>query len=395
MVCKMKVFIARIYQKILYIFTNLIKFREPIILKKLDEVVEVLKKHNKKNILLLSGKRVCNNEFYIFLDNLLKDNFNVLNYTDIPSDPDIESIEKAVIKSKEFHVDAIISIGGGSTMDAGKIVAARLTNNKSIRKMRGLLKITKKPVFMIAVPTTCGTGSECTVASVVTDLERNEKYAINDPKLIPQYAVLDPKTLLTLPKHLIATTALDALTHAIEAYIGKSNTENTKSHAGSAIHEIMENLIDAYNYPQDLELLAVLQKASYDAGIAFTKAYVGYVHAFSHAISAYYHLPHGYLNGVLLPIILEEYGDSINKELIDFNYICSINSNNPSDFIKLLKDLLVNLDIKNDLCDIIKEEDIPNMIKHIKKEVYPLYPVPRYFSDEELLNIFNKIRNIA
>ena len=395
MVYKMKVFIARIYQKVLYIFTNLIKFREPIILKKLDEVVEVLKKHNKKNILLLSGKRVCKEEFCIYLDNLLKEQFNVLNYTDIPSDPDIESIEKAVIKSKEFNVDAIISIGGGSTMDAGKVVAARLTNNKSIRKMRGLLKITKKPIFMIAIPTTCGTGSECTVASVVTDLERNEKYAINDPKLIPQYAVLDPKTLLTLPKHLIATTALDALTHAIEAYIGKSNTENTKSHAGSAIHEIIENLIDAYNYPQDLELLALLQKASYDAGIAFTKAYVGYVHAFSHAISAYYHLPHGYLNGVLLPIILEEYGNSINKELIDFNYIFSINSNNPSDFTKLLKDLLVNLDIKNNLCDIIKDEDIPNMIKHIKKEVYPLYPVPRYFSDEELLNIFNKIRNIA
>lgn len=394
MVCKMKVFIARIYQKILYIFTNLIKFREPIILKKLDEVVEVLKKHNKKNILLLSGKRVCNNEFYIFLDNLLKDNFNVLNYTDIPSDPDIESIEKAVIKSKEFHVDAIISIGGGSTMDAGKVVAARLTNNKSIRKMRGLLKITKKPVFMIAVPTTCGTGSECTVASVVTDLERNEKYAINDPKLIPQYAVLDPKTLLTLPKHLIATTALDALTHAVEAYIGKSNTNKTRRYAHEAIYLIFDNVEEAYKN-HDLESLELLQLASYDAGIAFTKAYVGYVHAFSHAISAYYHLPHGYLNGVLLPIILEEYGDSINKELIDFNYICSINSNNPSEFIKLLKDLLVNLDIKNNLCDIIKEEDIPNMIKHIKKEVYPLYPVPRYFSDEELLNIFNKIRNIA
>lgn len=394
MVYKMKVFIARIYQKILYIFTNLIKFREPIILKKLDEVVEVLKKHNKKNILLLSGKRVCKEEFYIYLDNELKKNFNVLNYTDIPSDPDIESIEKAVIKSKEFHVDAIISIGGGSTMDAGKVVAARLTNNKSIRKMRGLLKITKKPVFMIAVPTTCGTGSECTVASVVTDLERNEKYAINDPKLIPQYAVLDPKTLLTLPKHLIATTALDALTHAIEAYIGKSNTNKTRRYAHEAIYLIFDNVEEAYKN-LDLESLELLQLASYDAGIAFTKAYVGYVHAFSHAISAYYHLPHGYLNGVLLPIILEEYGDSIKKELIDFNYICSINSNNPSDFIKLLKDLLVNLDIKNNLCDIIKEEDIPNMIKHIKKEVYPLYPVPRYFSDEELLNIFNKIRNIA
>ena len=394
MVCKMKVFIARIYQKILYIFTNLIKFREPIILKKLDEVVEVLKKHNKKNILLLSGKRVCNNEFYIFLDNLLKDNFNVLNYTDIPSDPDIESIEKAVIKSKEFNVDAIISIGGGSTMDAGKVVAARLTNNKSIRKMRGLLKITKKPVFTIAVPTTCGTGSECTVASVVTDLERNEKYAINDPKLIPQYAVLDPKTLLTLPKHLIATTALDALTHAIEAYIGKSNTNKTRRYAHEAIYLIFDNVEEAYEN-HDLESLELLQLASYDAGIAFTKAYVGYVHAFSHAISAYYHLPHGYLNGVLLPIILEEYGDCINKELQDLNVEVFNNTENPHDFIDKLKDLLVNLDIKNNLCDIIKEEDIPNMIKHIKKEVYPLYPVPKYFSDEELFNIFNKIRNIA
>ena len=394
MVCKMKVFIARIYQKILYIFTCLIKFREPIILKKLDEVVEVLKKHNKKNILLLSGKRVCKEEFYIYLDNLLKEQFNVLNYTDIPSDPDIESIEKAVIKSKEYNVDAIISIGGGSTMDAGKIVAARLTNNKSIRKMRGLLKITKKPIFMIAVPTTCGTGSECTVASVVTDLERNEKYTINDPKLIPQYAVIDPKTLLTLPKHLIATTALDALTHAIEAYIGKSNTNKTRRYAHEAIYLIFDNVEEAYK-SHDLESLELLQLASYDAGIAFTKAYVGYVHAFSHAISAYYHLPHGYLNGVLLPIILEEYGDCINKELQDLNVEVFNNTDNPHDLFDKLKELLVNLDIKNNLCDIIKDEDIPNMIKHIKKEVYPLYPVPRYFSDEELLNIFNKIRNIA
>ena len=391
----MKIFVARIYQKVLYIFSNLIKFRQPIKLYKLNDVIGILKNKHKNNILLLSGKRVCQESFYLTLAVELEKNFKVLKYIDIPTDPDIESIEKAVTISKQFNVDAIVSIGGGSTMDAGKIVAARLNNKKSIRKMRGLLKVTKKPIFMIAIPTTCGTGSECTVASVVTDLATNEKYAINDPKLIPQYAVLDPTVLLTLPKHLIATTALDALTHAIEAYIGRSNTKTTKAHAGSAIHEIMENLIDAYNHPDDLILLSVLQKASFDAGIAFTKAYVGYVHAFSHAISAYYHLPHGYLNGVLLPIILEEYKDSIKKELIEFNYICSINSDNPSDFIKLLKDLLVNLDIKNNLCDIIKDEDIPNMIKHIKKEVYPLYPVPKYFSDETLIKIFNKIRNIA
>ena len=280
-------------------------------------------------------------------------------------------------------------------MDAGKVVAARLTNKKSIRKMRGLLKITKKTIFMICIPTTCGTGSECTVASVVTDLKRNEKYAINDPKLIPQYAVLDPRVLLTLPKNLIATTALDALTHAIEAYIGKSNTYETYLYARRAIYKIIYNVETAYNNKKDLNSRELLQQASYEAGIAFTKAYVGYVHAFSHAISAYYHLPHGYLNGILLPIILEAYGKSANKKLIDLNHEVGINSNNPNDFIEKLKDLLVNLNQENNLCDIIKDEDIPKMIKHIKKEVYPLYPVPRYFSDKELLNIFNKIRNIA
>ena len=391
----MKLIFARIYQKILYVATNLMKFRTPTILYNILDIKEVLKNKNFKNVLLLSGKRVCKEEFYLRLDESLKDEFNILHYTDIPSDPDIDSIEKAVKVSKEHNIECVVAIGGGSTMDAGKVIAARLTNKKSIRKMRGILKVTKKPLFMIMVPTTCGTGSECTVASVVTDLERNEKYSISDPKLIPQYAVLDPTTLLTLPKNLIATTALDALTHAVEAYIGKSNTKKTKSYAGSAIHLIYENLVDAYNDKTDLELLKVLQMASFKAGVAFTKAYVGYVHAFSHAISAYYHLPHGYLNGVLLPIILEEYGTSIKKELIEFNYMCSINTKNPTDFIDKIKELLVNLNIENNLCDIIKEEDIPNMIKHIKKEVYPLYPVPRLFSDEELVKIFNKIRNIA
>lgn len=389
----MKLIFARIYQKILYVATNLMKFRTPTVLDNILHIKEVLKNKKFKNVLLLSGKRVCKEEFYIRLDESLKDEFNVLHYTDIPSDPDIESIEKAVKVSKEHNIECVVAIGGGSTMDAGKVIAARLTNKKSIRKMRGILKVTKKPLFMIMVPTTCGTGSECTVASVVTDLERNEKYSISDPKLIPQYAVLDPTTLLTLPKNLIATTALDALTHAVEAYIGKSNTTKTTRYAFNAMYKIFDNIVDAYN-TKDLEALELLQIASYEAGVAFTKAYVGYVHAFSHAISAYYHLPHGYLNGVLLPIILEEYGTSIKKELDELS-LELFGEDSFIYFIDKIKELLVNLNIENNLCDIIKEEDIPNMIKHIKKEVYPLYPVPRFFSDEELVKIFNKIRNIA
>lgn len=391
----MKYFIARVYQKILYIFSLFLKFREPIILNNNEELINVLKKKKIQNILLLSGKRVCKQDFYINLDKKLKDEFNVLEYTDIPTDPDIDSIEKAVSSAKAFQTDVIIAVGGGSTMDAGKAIAARYTNKKSLRKMRGLLKVTKKPLLLITIPTTAGTGSECTVASVVSDLERGQKYAINDPKLIPEYALLDPTVLLTLPADLTAQTALDALTHAIEAYLGNSNTETTKRYALSAIHKIYENLQEAYEDNTALDVRKELQIASYQAGIAFTKAYVGYVHAFSHAIAATYHLSHGYLNGIILPVILEAYGEKIHKKLVVLNYLISENDENPNTFIKKIKELLITLNQENILCDIIKDEDIPKMIEHINKEVYPLYPVPKFFSNEELLQIFNKLRNIA
>lgn len=392
----MKKLFARIYQKILYVAMLFIKFREPIILDNYQELVEVLSKNNKKHIMLLSGKRVSKEGFYQELYILLNDNFNVLKYTDIPSDPDIESIENAVLAAKEHTCDAVVAIGGGSTMDAAKAVAARLNNpNQSLRQMRGIIRIKRKPVFLVAIPTTAGTGSECTVASVVSDLENKEKYAISDPKLIPIYAVLNPKCILTLPKDLLATTALDALTHAVEAYLGCSNTKETKQKAISACKNIFNNLEFAYNNLNDLESRRLLQIASYDAGIAFTKAYVGYVHAFSHAIAAYYHLPHGYLNGIILPIVLESYGEIINKKLVTLLSSTNLDSSDPDNFIIYIKNLLVSLNIQNNLCDIIKDEDIPKMIEHIKKEVYPLYPVPRYFSDEELLIIFNKLRNIA
>ena len=387
----MKTLFARIYQKILYVAMFFIKFREPVILNDNFELINTLEKENKKRIMLVSGKRVSKEEFYNDLYILLKDKFDVLTYNDIPSDPDIVSIENAVTSANKFSCDSVISLGGGSIIDAAKAIAARISNPKqSLRSMRGILKVRRKPVLLFAIPTTCGTGSECTVASVITDLERKEKYAISDPKLIPHYALLNPKCILTLPKHLLATTALDALTHAVEAYLGNSNTKQTKEKAINACINIFNNLEFAYNNNEDLESRRLLQIASYDAGIAFTKAYVGYVHAFSHAISAYYHLPHGYLNGVILPVVLESYGSCISNKLTEL----SKHLNNV-DFINNVKELLISLNIENNLCDIIKDEDIPEMIEHIKKEVYPLYPVPRYFSDAELINIFNKLRNIA
>ncbi len=387
----MKTLFARIYQKILYVAMFFIKFREPVILNDNYELVNALEKENKKRIMLLSGKRVSKEEFYNDLYILLKEKFEVLTYNDIPSDPDILSIENAVASANEFSCDSVIALGGGSIIDAAKAIAARISNPKqSLRSMRGILKIRKKPVLLVAIPTTCGTGSEGTVASVISDLDRKEKYAISDPKLIPHYALLNPKCILTLPKNLLATTALDALTHAVEAYLGNSNTKQTKEKAINACINIFNNLEYAYNNNEDLESRRLLQIASYDAGIAFTKAYVGYVHAFSHAISAYYHLPHGYLNGVILPVVLDSYGSCVSNKLTEL----STHLNN-DDFINKVNELLISLDIENNLSEIIKDEDIPEMIKHIKKEVYPLYPVPKYFSDEELINIFNKLRNIA
>lgn len=253
-------------------------------------------------------------------------------YDGVQPNPTIDNIEDAYKMYRDNHCEGFVAFGGGSSMDCAKIAAARVVRpNKSVPKMRGLLKIMKKLPPFFAVPTTAGTGSETTLAAVISDPRTHEKYPINDPVLIPRYAVLDAELTVGLPKSITSTTGMDALTHAVEAYIGHSNTKDTADKARKAVRMIFDNLQVAYEDGHNIEARSNMLLASYYAGVAFTRAYVGYVHAIAHNLGGMYGVAHGLANAVILPYVLEYYGESAHKRLAELADLTGITQPGMSD----------------------------------------------------------------
>lgn len=296
--------------------------------------------------------------------------------------PTIDNIEEARQLYLDEKCEGIIAFGGGSPMDCAKATGARIAKpRKSVTQIRGLCKVLHKIPPFFAVPTTAGTGSEATLAAVVTDPRTHEKYACNDPFLRPKYAVLDAALTTGLPKHITSTTGMDALTHAVEAYIGHSNFKVTEKYALDATAMIYKNLQNAYNDGQDLEARGEMLKASFYAGMAFTRAYVGYVHAIAHNLGGLYGVPHGLANAVIMPHVLEYYGKSAHKRLADLAEAAGVMTEGTDEekanaFIQSIKNMNASMDIPTGF-DCIKEEDIPTIVERALKEGNPLYPVPK------------------
>ena len=254
----------------------------------------------------------------------------------------------------------------------------------------------KLPTF-VALPTTAGTGSETTLACVITDSDNNYKFTINDFSLIPHYAILDYKTTLGLPKGLTASTGMDALTHAIEAYIGRSRTKYTKHNSEEAVKLIVENLYPCYQDGQNEKARENMLRASFMAGNAFTRSYVGYVHAIAHSLGGQYHVPHGLANAKILPVMLKEYRKTIDKKLGKLALISHIASENDSystakqKMIDFIEDLNQKMNIEQGFSE-IQEEDINSMASRAEKEANPLYPVPKLYSKEELAKIYLELK---
>ena len=309
-------------------------------------------------------------------------------YSDIKPNPTIQNVQHGVEVFKESGADCIVAIGGGSSMDCAKAAGARVVKPKqSVRAMRGQLKVHKALPPFFAVPTTAGTGSETTVAAVVTDPETHEKNAINDTCLRPKYAVLDPELTVGLPPHITSTTGMDALTHAVEAYIGKSNTKETIREAEQATKLIFDNIEEAYNNGKDLEARGNMLKGSYLAGRAFTHAYVGYVHAIAHNLGGLYGTPHGLANAVILPYVLDYYADAAYPQLAKLADIVGIGkgldtAGKGKAFIEAIRTLNKNMNIPEKF-DFIKEEDLPILIERALKEGNPLYPVPKIMDKKD------------
>lgn len=391
--------IFRIIQFFVKTLTSLIIWQTDELISKEDALKDLPKNLKQKNInkvFLITDPYIYSIGLCSTLEQSLKEEkLEYILYKDVVSNPTISSIEQALNIYRENKCDAIIAVGGGSVMDSAKLMGARFSNyKKTLKQMRGYFKVKKRIPYLIVVPTTSGSGSEATIVGVVTDESTHEKYAVTSPKLIPNMVVLDPNVTINLPSFVTATTGMDALTHALECYIGKANTKLTKKQSLEAIKKIWVNLEKAVKEPTNLEARRQMQEASFLAGAAFTRGFVGYVHALAHPLSGFYNIPHGLANAVLLPKVLIKYGKSINKDMQclykELGYQGLEKEKITSFLIEEIEKLNERIGIPNKLLE-IKEEDLLEMTKRSLKEAHPMYPVPRFLSRKELINIYREI----
>ena len=392
----------RVYQGVFKVVSRFLPWREPILIEgenSIRRLPEYIKEKKITNVLIVTDAVISS---LGLMDGMLEDLKNAsIRYTiydkTVPN-PTVDNIEEALVLFHSNKCEGIIAFGGGSSMDCAKGVGARVARpNKSVARMKGVLKIRKRIPTLFAVPTTAGTGSEATLAAVISNRKTHEKYPINDTSLIPHYAVLDPLLTVGLPPHITSTTGMDALTHAVEAYIGRSNTDFTRKMSRDAVKLIFENIYTAYSNGTDINARKNMQKAAYYAGVAFTRACVGYVHAVAHTLGGFYGTPHGLANAVILPYVLDYFGESVHKPLSELSDLVGLGSPDASMeeksnlFISTVKDFNLKMNIPLKI-EGIKEEDIPIMVDRAYKESNPLYPVPRIFSKKDFYNIFQLIK---
>lgn len=388
---------CRTFQAAFRLAMPFMPYREPEILNSVAEIEQLLNKLGVKSVLLVTDKMLRQFGATSKLEKILEEAGIKCNvYDDTCANPTVNNVEAARELYVKENCEALIAFGGGSSMDCAKAVGARIAYpHKTVNQMKGLLKVLKKIPTLIAVPTTAGTGSEVTITSVITNSEIKHKYTMNSFPLIPAYAVLDPEVTLTLPPSLTATTGMDALTHAVEAYIGGSTTRETRAYALEAVKLIFENLETAYANGKNGAARRNMLRAAYIAGIAFSKSYVGYIHAVAHTLGGQYNVPHGLANAVLMPMVLDEYGETAYEKLHQLAVAAGISAENDNvaesakKFIQEIRDMNARMNIPTGFSNIIKE-DIPMMAEHADAEANPLYPVPKLMDAKELEKIYYK-----
>ena len=299
------------------------------------------------------------------------------------------NVEEGVRLYKDNGCEAMVAFGGGSPMDCAKGIGARIARpKKSIAKLQGLFKVLKRIPLIYTVPTTAGTGSETTIAAVITEAKTHHKASINDLSLMPKYAILDPELTVGLPPKTTATTGMDALCHAVEAYTNNTyNSKLEKDLSKKATKLIYDNLYKVYLNPKDIVGRQNLQRAAFYAGRAFTRGSVGYVHAIGHTLGGLYGTPHGLAMSILLPHVMKAYGEKAYDRLSELCDVCGIKADSDTKeakakaFIAWIEDLKVKMDIP--LYPEYKDEDVDQIVAWAYKEGNPLYPTPVTWDKED------------
>lgn len=382
---------CRAYQGVFRAALPFLPYREPEILHRCEELPDTLKQHKIKKILIVTDPGIVACGLMTKITSVLaKEKISYSVYDQTSANPTVRNVEEALALYQKEHCKALLAIGGGSAMDCAKALGARIScPKKTLGQLKGTLHVLHRIPLLIAVPTTAGTGSENTLAAVITDSEKKHKYVLNDFVLIPRYAILDAELTYSLPPHLTATTGMDALTHAVEAYIGRSTTKETREKALLAVKTIYQNIETAYHDGHNHAAREQMLNAAYLAGFAFSRSYVGYVHAVAHSLGGQYNIPHGLANAVLLPEVLESYGSCIHKKLHMLGCAAGVCTEQDSikagagKFIASIRTLNKSMGIPDFLSG-IQERDIETMSVHAAKEANPLYPVPKLMTRKEL-----------
>ncbi|MCD8118330.1 MAG: iron-containing alcohol dehydrogenase [Lachnospiraceae bacterium] len=390
---------CRTFQTAFRIALPVLPYRNPKVVDSTTKIPSILRKRHVDSVMIVTDAGVHGLGLIEPLKRALtKCDITYCVYDRTVPNPTIENVEEARKMYLKHDAQALIAFGGGSAMDCAKACGARIARpKKSLNEMGGILKVMRPIPLLIAVPTTAGMGSETTLAAVIKDPATNHKYAINDFPLIPRYAVLDYRVTMGLPKSITATTGMDALTHAVEAYIGRSTTAETRALAEEAVRLISQYLKRAYDDGSDREAREGMLRAAFCAGEAFSKSYVGYIHAVAHAVGGRYGTPHGLANAVILPIVLRMYGEACEAKLAKLAKIAGVARDCNTDeeaaelFISWIEEMNASMDIPDHLEE-IREEDIPAMARYADKEGNPLYPVPVLMDREELEEIFFAVK---
>ena len=330
-----------------------------------------------------------------FSQDLLAHGITAAVFADVKPDPDIECVEIAAAFYRSHGYEGIVAIGGGSVMDCAKVAGALAVKpNARALDLVGTMKVHATLPYLVAVPTTAGTGSEVTAAAVITDPDRQRKFAVGDISLIPDAAVLDPNLLVGLPANLTAYTGMDALTHAVEAYINRYGSREAREYARRAVEIIFTSLKPSYDDGDDAKLREDMLVASYYAGIAFSNNMVGYVHALAHGIGGLYHVQHGLANAVLLPVVLEEFGEAAEGRLAELGEVIGLGGANDHEvaaaFIAHVRDLAVQMGIPQTIAE-LREEDIPVLAAGAEAEGNPSYPVPEIWTRRRFEKVLRRV----
>lgn len=396
-----KVFLYKQFQYGFKIGARFVKFRRPFLFNGPSssfDLCEHIADQGLSTLLVVTDETLLSiGLVQPLVDDLKARGMDVAVYSGVTPDPTVDQIESGLAALRDNRCTGILAVGGGSAIDAAKIIAARARNPYRVAKMAGLFRIIRRPLPLYAIPTTAGTGSEVTIAAVVSDPVRSRKFAIMDPKLVPRAAALDARLMTGLPARITIDTGMDVLTHAVEAYLSRNASLRTDADALYATRIVMEHLPAVVNDGDNLSGRHEMANASFRAGIAFTTAGVGWVHAISHQLGALYHLPHGYLNAVLLPAVLDLYRLSCQSRLAELARVSGLataeltESELADAFIAHIRDLNSQFGLPSRIAQ-IRDVDVPSIARGALDETKWTYAVPVYMDTSRIESL---IRSLA